>query len=478
MFKKVASKLLVALMFLGLTACAGSNQAPAKSTDENKTASTDQVEKDDSQGTSDKTTIVFWHSMGGNLNDAIDHLVEEYNKSQDKYFVKAEFQGEYDDALTKIRSSASGKDVGADVVQVFELGTRYMIDSGLIKPIQEFIDEEKYDTSQLEDNLLAYYTVDGKLNSMPFNSSTPLLYYNKDMFDKAGVKPPKSLEEMMTVGKKIKESKVTEMPISFSVYGWWIDQFMNKEGLDIFDNENGRKANPSKTVFEDNKGILNVLKQWKALEDEGIAPNVGKQGGIPEFNSGTSAMTFASTASLTQILSEVGDRFEVGTAYFPAVKDSDKNGVSIGGASLYALNSGDEEKMKGAWDFIKFLVSVDSQIYWNANTGYFPVNKGVLDTDEFKELIKKSPQFETAIDQLHDSKPEDQGALATVYQESRQIMEKYIEEMLNGNTSPEDASKAMAKEIDEALESYNKVNKKWNNTIIKPISTCYQHWLY
>lgn len=99
--------------------------------------------------------------MGGNLNDAIDHLVEEYNKSQDKYLVKAEFQGEYDDALTKIRSSASGKDVGADVVQVFELGTRYMIDSGLIKPIQEFIDEEKYDTSQLEDNLLVYYTVDG-----------------------------------------------------------------------------------------------------------------------------------------------------------------------------------------------------------------------------------------------------------------------------------------------------------------------------
>ena len=458
MFKKVASKLLVALMFLGLTACAGSKEAPNNSTDESKTQSSEQAENTESQGSADKTTIVFWHSMGGNLNDAIDHLVEEYNNSQDKYLVKAEFQGEYDDALTKLRSSASGKDVGADVVQVFELGTRYMIDSGLIKPIQEFVDEEKYDTSQLEDNLLAYYTVDGKLNSMPFNSSTPLLYYNKDMFDKAGVQPPKSLEEMMTVGKKLKESKVTEMPISFSIYGWWIDQFMNKEGLDIFDNENGRKANPSKTVFEENKGILNSLKQWKALEDEGIAPNVGKQGGIPEFNSGTSAMTFGSTASLAQILSEVGDRFEVGTAYFPGVMASDKNGVSIGGASLYALDSGDEDKMKGTWDFIKFLVSVDSQIYWNANTGYFPVNKGVLDTDEFKELIKKSPQFETAIDQLHDSKPEDQGALATVYQESRQIMEKYIEEMLNDKISPEEASKKMAEEIDAALESYNKVN--------------------
>ena len=460
MFKKVASKLLVALMFLGLTACAGAKQAPAKSTDEDKTASTDQVEKDDSKGSSDKTTIVFWHSMGGNLNDAIDHLVEEYNNSQDKYLVKAEFQGEYDDALTKLRSSASGKDVGADLVQVFDLGTRYMIDSGLIKPIQDFVDEENYDTSQLEENLLAYYTVDGKLNSMPFNSSTPLLYYNKDMFDEAGVEVPKSLEEMKETGKKLIDAGVTDMPISMSVYGWWVEQFMSKQVLDLFDNENGRKANPTKTVFDENAGVTNILKEWKDLKDMGIAPNVGKQGGDPEFKAGTSAMTFASTASLAQILSEVGDRFEVGTAHFPGVMASDKNGVSIGGASLYALDSGDEEKMKGTWDFIKFLVSVDSQTYWNANTGYFPVNKGVVKTDAFKELIKKSPQFETAIDQLHDSTPEDQGALATVFQESRQIIEKYIEEMLNDKMSPEEASKKMAEEIDAALESYNKVNKK------------------
>ena len=295
---------------------------------------------------------------------------------------------------------------------------------------------------------------------MKFTSSTPLLYYNIHIFDKAVVEVPKSIEEMKEVGKKLKDSGVTEMPISMSVYGWWVEQFMSKQGLELFDNNNGRDDNPSKTVFEENDGVKNILTAWKELKDEGIAPNVGKQGGDPEFKAGTSAMCFASTASLAQILSEVGDRFEVGTAYFPGVKASDDHGVSIGGASLYALNSGDEEKMKGTWDFIKFLVSVESQTYWNANTGYFPVNKGVLDTDDFKELIKKSPQFETAIDQLHDSKPEDQGALATVFQESRQIVEKYIEEMLNDKLSPEEASKKMSEEIDKALESYNKVNKK------------------
>lgn len=462
MLKKIISRFLLVLMFVSLTSCAGRSNDSSPEKDNNATTNNEQTDKNDKKETADvgdRTTIVFWHSMGGNLNDAIDHLVDEYNNSQDKYFVKAEFQGEYDDALTKLRSSASGKEVGADLVQVFDLGTRYMIDSGLIKPIQDFVDEDNYDTSQLEDNLLAYYTVDGKLNSMPFNSSTPLLYYNKDMFDKAGVKPPKSLEEMKEVGQKLKDSGETDMPISIGIYGWWVEQFMSKQGLDLFDNENGRNANPTKTVFNDNDGVLNVLKAWKELEDAGIAPNVGKQGGIPEFNSGTSAMTFASTASLAQILSEVGDRFEVGTAYFPGVKASDNHGVSIGGASLYALDSGNKEKMDATWDFIKFLVSVDSQTYWNANTGYFPVNKGVLETDDFKKLIEKSPQFETAIDQLHDSTPDDQGALSTVFQESRQIMEKYIEDMLNGNVSPEDASSSMAKEIDDSLESYNKVNK-------------------
>lgn len=456
MLKKITSRLMLVLMLISFTGCASRNAGDTSSSDTNTGNEAPATEEASNAG--DRTTVTFWHSMGGNLNEAIDHLVEEYNNSQDKYFVKAEYQGSYDDSLTKLRSSASGKDVGADIVQVFDLGTRYMIDSGFIKPIQDFVDQDDYDINQLEDNLLAYYTVDGKLNSMPFNSSTPLLYYNVDMFKEAGVEPPKSLEEMMTVGQELKDAGVTDMPISMSVYGWWVEQFMSKQGLDLFDNNNGRDANPTKTVFEENGGVTNVLSSWKELQDAGIAPNVGKQGGGPEFISGTSAMTFASTASLAQMLSEVGDRFEVGTAYFPGVKDADSNGVSIGGASLYILDSGEQEKMDAAWDFIKFLVSVESQTYWNANSGYFPVNKGVLETEEFKQLIEESPQFQTAIDQLHDSAPEDQGALATVFQESRQIMEKHIEELLNGNITAEEASAKMAEEIDQALESYNEVN--------------------
>lgn len=127
MFKKIASRLMLVLMFVTLTSCAGRDSDTSSAPKESTSTSSDKSANNDEKTTEnvgDRTTIVFWHSMGGNLNDAIDHLVDEYNNSQDKYFVKAEFQGEYDDALTKLRSSASGKDVGADLVQVFDLGTR------------------------------------------------------------------------------------------------------------------------------------------------------------------------------------------------------------------------------------------------------------------------------------------------------------------------------------------------------------------
>ena len=135
----------------------------------------------------DGTEITFWHSMGGVNGQAIDELVKRFNEENELGItVTAEYQGEYDDALNKLKSAQIGN-MGADLVQVYEIGTRFMIDSGWIIPMQQMIDEDSYDLSQIEPNLAAYYTIDEQLYSMPFNSSTPLMYYNKDMFDAAGI---------------------------------------------------------------------------------------------------------------------------------------------------------------------------------------------------------------------------------------------------------------------------------------------------
>lgn len=408
----------------------------------------------------DGTTISFWHSMGGVNGQAIDTLVQKFNDENEYGItVEAEYQGSYDDALNKLKSAQIGN-MGADLVQVYEIGTRFMIESGWIVPMQSMVNADEYDTSVLEPNLAAYYTINDMLYSMPFNSSTPLMYYNKDMFDAAGITEiPDSLEAIAEVGDKLLDGGTQEV-MSLGIYGWFFEQFIGKQGLEYANNGNGRTEAATAVAFDENGAAANILNEWKNLYDLGYAPNVGKGGdaGLTDFSAGKSAITLGSTASLKQILQDVDGKFEVGTAYFPKVKSTDEGGVSIGGASLWALDNNDPKKLRATWEFVKYLISPESQAFWNAETGYFPVNVNAHDEDVFKENIAKYPQFETAIDQLHDSAPQYVGALLSVFSEARAIVESEIESMLNGNETVDEAVDSMASQINDAIEEYNLVN--------------------
>lgn len=408
----------------------------------------------------DGTTISFWHSMGGVNGQAIDTLVQKFNDENEYGItVEAEYQGSYDDALNKLKSAQIGN-MGADLVQVYEIGTRFMIESGWIVPMQSMVNADEYDTSVLEPNLAAYYTINDMLYSMPFNSSTPLMYYNKDMFDAAGITEiPDSLEAIAEVGDKLLAGGAQEV-MSLGIYGWFFEQFIGKQGLEYANNGNGRTEAATAVAFDENGAAANILNEWKNLYDLGYAPNVGKGGdaGLTDFSAGKSAITLGSTASLKQILQDVDGKFEVGTAYFPKVKSTDEGGVSIGGASLWALDNNDPKKLRATWEFVKYLISPESQAFWNAETGYFPVNVNAHDEDVFKENIAKYPQFETAIDQLHDSAPQYVGALLSVFSEARAIVESEIESMLNGNETVDEAVDSMASQINDAIEEYNLVN--------------------
>lgn len=463
MKKRIVSVLLTASLAAGLLAgCGGksiSDQQDAKDSSADASAETvEMASADEVNG----TEINFWHSMGGVNGQAIDELVKRFNEENDLGIkVVSEYQGEYDDALNKLRSAQIGN-MGADLVQVYEIGTRFMIDSGWIVPMQQLIDQDNYDISQIEPNLAAYYTVDDQLYSMPFNSSTPLMYYNKDMFEKAGITDvPTSLEGIEKIGDKLLNEGGAGEVMSMSIYGWFFEEFLSKQGLNYANNGNGREKAATAVEFDENGGASNILTAWKSLHDKGYAPVVGKGGdaGLADFSSGQSAITLGSTASLKQILQDVNGKFEVGTAYFPSVKDSDEGGVSIGGASLWALNNKDPKKLRATWEFVKFLISPESQAYWNAQTGYFPVTTAAQDQQVFKDNIAQYPQFQTAIDQLHDSAPEYAGALLSVFSEARATVESEIESLLNGEVDVDKAVDNMASSINDSIKEYNLVNE-------------------
>ena len=450
-----------------LAGCGGNKTTETENKTEGKTEETQQTEGTEEFSMADAsevdgTEISFWHSMGGVNGQAIDTLVKKFNDENEYGItVKAQYQGEYDDSLNKLKSAQIGN-MGADLVQVYEIGSRFMIESGWITPMQQMIDADSYDLSQIEPNLAAYYTIDNQLYSMPFNSSTPIMYYNKEMFEKAGITEiPDSLEGIEAVGEKLLNEGGAGQVISLGIYGWFFEQLIGKQGLEYANNGNGRTEAATAVAFDSNGAAANILTAWKSLYDKGYAPNVGKGGdaGLADFSAGKSAITLGSTASLKQILQDVNGKFEVGTAYFPKVKSTDEGGVSIGGASLWALNNNDAKKTRATWEFVKFLISPESQAYWNAQTGYFPVTTAAQEEPVFKENVEKYPQFQTAIDQLHDSSSKYVGALLSVFPEARATVESEIENLLNGNADVKTAVKNMADAINKSIEEYNLVNQ-------------------
>ena len=413
------------------------------------------------------TQVAFWHSMGGDIGGkAIPKLATDFNLSQQKCYVTPTYQGSYDDSLNKLKAGLQSKDIPA-VVQLFDIGTRLLIDLKVATPVQDFIDKEKYDISDLETNVLAYYSVDGKLWSMPFNTSNPMLYYNKDMFKAAGLdpeKPPRTWAEFEEAARKLTQKdasgKVTIPGATFAIYGWFFEQFSAVSGGYYVDNENGRSAPATKAVFNGPEGVA-ILEWWKKMAEEGIMGNLGRKTVDTRnaFMAQQTAMIIESTATLRGMIDSSQGKFEIGTAFLPRPNEEayNKAGTIIGGASVWILKDRPEAEQQCAWEFVKFVSAPPQQAYWHTMSGYYPIRKAAYEEALDKEWRAKYPPFQTAIDQLHIA-PNNrftQGGLIGVFPTARQTIEGAIEEVLAGKGTPKEALDKAAATVTAAIEEYN-----------------------
>ncbi|MDY0324107.1 MAG: ABC transporter substrate-binding protein [Candidatus Carbobacillus sp.] len=463
--KSRLSVLALMLVFMVILAACGNTASTTNNTaTSNTTSSKDDAASAPSSSPSNATAkkpveIVWWHAMGGELGKAVDALVDAFNKSQNDVVVKAVFQGNYDEELNKLKASLGTKNAPT-LVQVYEIGSRFMIDSGAIEPMQTWIDRDHFDISHLEPNILGYYTFDGKLYSMPFNTSNPILYYNKDMFRAAGLdpeKPPRTYEEFTTVAQQLTKNGVSGA--SFAIYGWFMEQFFAESGAELVNNGNGRDGLATESLLNSEAGV-NTLTWWKQMVDNKSMLNLGRKTDDTRqaFGAGKVAMILDSTASLRGIVSGVGDKFEVGTGFLPHPQAVTDGGVIVGGASLWMLKEKSEEEKSAAWQFIKFLTSPEIQAQWHVSTGYFPITTKAYDVAIVKENMTKYPQFRTAVDQLHATPLNNatKGAVMGVFPEARQITERAMEEAINGQKSVKDALDQAANEITQKIQQYNR----------------------
>ncbi len=453
------------MLMVVLTACGGGGNQTATGTGTAEAASSNASgstsgSTDTTESSGDPVKVVWWHAMSGELGTVVDELVKQFNESQDDVQVEAVFQGTYDESLNKLKT-AMGSGTGPTMIQTYEIGSRFMIDSGAITPMQQFIDKESYDVSHLEENILGYYTFDDRLYSMPFNTSNPILYYNKDAFKAAGLdpeNPPKTYAEVEEAAKALTGDGVTGG--SFAIYGWFMEQLLANQGAELLNNSNGREGLADQAQLGA-PAAVSTLEWWKKMVDDGVMLNLGRKTDDTKkaFAAGQIAMTLDSTASLRGIVQAAEGKFEVGTAALPKPTEADagKGGVIVGGASLWMLNDRPEEEQQAAWQFIKFLAEPATQAYWHVNTGYFPIIKEAYNEDLVKENLEKYPQFQTAIDQLHNTEltPATQGAVMGVFPEARQLTETAVEEALTGAASPQDALDRASAEITQKIQEYN-----------------------
>ncbi len=408
--------------------------------------------------------IVFWHSLGGEANGAaVARIIDGFNASQDKVVVESQFQGTYDDAITKLKSSSASD--YPDIMQLYDVGTRWMIDSGLSHTMQDYIDADSYDISDYESNILAYYSVDGVLHSMPFNCSSPVLIYNKTALDAAGLDPETAfatLEAAEDTANKLVEAGVVEVGGSLTNYSWVVEQLVGMQGKELMNNGNGRESAPTAMAADENGAFETLLAAYKSAANN---PNMrvwgkGTAESKSQFATGTVGYIYDSSSIYVSTALAAQGKFEIGFAPLPKVDENLDGGVSVGGGSLWMMDSGDSDRAAAAWAFMKYATDAAVQAQFAIDTGYLPIRTSASELDFFVDYATNvNKGMMVTINSLRSSKPEYAGSLMGVFPSARVIIENEIE-TLYGNPSIDvsEVIETIAEDINGEVEMYNLAN--------------------
>ena len=406
----------------------------------------------------EKRTVEFWHCSGGTIGEAVQANVDAFNASQDAFFVNATYQGGYDDSLIKIKAAVPAGE-GPDVFHIFEMATAYLATQDWVVPFSDMLEKDPFmSLDQINGAMTNYYTVDGKFLCLPFNPSSPIMYYNKTAFEAAGItEVPTTFAEIKAIADKLVADGGVQYAMGLSIYGWFFEALLVGSGHYYVDNENGRVAPATKIEYDTNGGGKMVMEAWKDLVDSGVCFNYGIDNDSAKsgFMAGDTAITFESTAQLTTITN--GASFEVGAAMLPSVLDERVDRAIIGGGNLWMVNTGDEQRMADTWEFMKFMASPEPAAAFSMATGYYAANTSAYEVPAYVEYLEANPNAKVALDQLSASELSNlTGSLFTgVSPELRQIWQAEMDMYLLDVYTIDEALATMAEQSNAALAQYN-----------------------
>lgn len=483
--KKAVSLVLAGAMAFSLTACSvGGNEKEASkeaSREATQEATNEEEAKNESKALNDSETskrisdkdvpVQFWHHMEGVNAKALEKVCSNFNDTVGKEYgitVTSSFQGT--NTAEKLNTLAQAGDWGnfPDVCQVASAGIPTISGYDIfVSPEDQY--EKGQDILLLRDSIIANnartFTYKGKLCAIPFSNSTILLYYNKDLFQAAGLdpkQPPKTIGQMADYMDKltVKNGNTVETyGLNVEVKRYQLVNWIGGQGDFNFvgDNEGGRTGLMTKFTFGEDGTLMNFLTEWEKVIQTGgykaVEDNINE-----EFAMGLSAMAIMSSARITKLQGLIGDGFSWGTAPLPKVSETDKGGTAVGGSGIVMFDKGDENELRAAWIFQQYLGGSSAQYDFCSESGYIPMNKDLYETDKMKAFLAENSEFEAPAKQLMASNPNVQEPFDMVTGDVNSIIDEEMLSFAQGKQDKDATCGNITDRCNKKLADFIKVN--------------------
>ncbi len=411
-----------------------------------------------------QTEIQWWHAMGGANGERVDKIAADFNATQSDYKIVPVYKGNYTETMTAAIAAFRAKQQPA-IVQVFEVGTASMMAAkGAIYPVEQLMKDmgEPFDKSDYLPAVISYYqTPEGQLLSMPFNSSTPVLWYNKDALDAAGAEVPTTWDGVQAAARKLVDNG---MKCGFS-FGWqsWvmIENYSAWHNLPMGTEENGFAGFNTEFTFN-NDAVENRLQAVADMQKDNLFVYGGRRGdSLPMFTNGECGMWMNSSAYYGGIKKQA--KFNFGQTMLPldtAVADKPQNSI-IGGATLWVLAGKSEAEYKGTAKFLSYLSSPEVQAWWHQETGYVPITTAAYKLSQEQGFYESNPGTDTAIHQLslNTPTPNSRGLRFGNFVQIRDVINEEMEALWAGDKTAKEAMDSAVKRGDVLLRKFERTVK-------------------
>lgn len=412
-----------------------------------------------------QTEINWWHAMGGTNGERVDKIAADFNASQSEYKIVPSYKGNYTETMTAAVAAFRAKE-HPHLVQVFEVGTATMMAAkGAIYPVEKMMADagEPFDKADYLPAVISYYqTSEGELLSMPFNSSTPVLWYNADALKAAGVDAPKTWDDVKSVSQALVDNGM-DCGISFGWQSWvMLENYSSWHDKEMGTKENGFAGFDTEFTFNKNDKLAARLDDVAAMSEGNLFKYGGRRGdSLPMFTNGECGMWMNSSAYYGSIKSQA--EFEFGQTMLPldtAAADAPQNSI-IGGATLWALAGHEAEEYKGLAKFMTYLSSPEVQAWWHQETGYVPITTAAWELSKDQGFYDSNPGTDTAIKQLSLNTPtaNSRGIRFGNFVQVRDVINEEMEALWAGDKTAQEALDAAAERGNALLRKFERSAK-------------------